>query len=211
MELKFVVEELDEEIEQFAERLGLPPTRGRVLALLKARKSKAEIAEHLGVTEQTVQNHIQDLRSEIASAEELLDVAGRTHYGDSDLFREFGGSLWLFRTGLKYSKNEDTDIEKKLYGTPYGEILLVEREVTEHHGKITESRTRTEFHSGSDLVPHLLRGRRFESVDIARLYTEFLARSGIDPKHDPSKLAENPNDEQTREISENDGWLTFDS
>jgi len=195
----------------FQERTGLSPTRSKVLVLLKTHHSKEEIADRLQVTEQTVQNHIQDIRKEITFAEELTDIAGRTHYDNTSYFKEFAGSVWMFRAGLEYNRNEDTHIQKKLYGSSTGATLLVERETIQEQGSITETRTRTEFYSGNDVPPHLYRQNQFESYTIADLYTTFVATAGIDPKFAPSDLVQNftPEEQTDRVTVSDDGWVTI--
>lgn len=203
-------------VERLQERTSLPPTRTKVLALIKCQKSKSEIADLLGITERTVQNHIQDLRNEIEFAQELIDIAGRTHYDDSSLYKELGGALWMFRSGLRYEKNADTTIEKKIYGSPHGACLLVEREITENQGSISEERKRTEFYEGNDIPPHLFRAGQYESYDLALLHIAFVAEAGIDPKYGPEELAsdevELPDEDYFESVTElkqeaDDGWV----
>lgn len=213
-----VPSDFKDQAESLAERTGLSPTRSKVLVLIKLHKEKDEIADLLDITPRTVQNHIQDLRNEIETANELIDIAGRTHYEDSSLFKEFGGSLWMFRSGLEYEKNDDTTIEKKLYGSYHGACLLIEREITERQGSITEERKRTEFYDGNDIPPYLFRRGQFQSYEVAALHTAFVANAGIDPKYSPSELLSNEQKESEQETSfedvqdlvnsTDDGWIT---
>lgn len=210
--------DFEERAQNIAERTGLSPTRSKVLTLIKLHKEKDEIADLLDITPRTVQNHIQDLRNEIETATELIDISGQTHYDDTSLFKEFGGSLWMFRSGLRYEKNSDTTIEKKLYGSYHGACLLVERETTENQGSITEERKRTEFYDGNDIPPYLFRQGQFQSYDIAVLHTAFVANAGIDPKYAPSEIvsenvqqSQDKNEfESAQELVEStdDGWIT---
>jgi DNA-binding CsgD family transcriptional regulator len=210
---------MEKKANQIAERTGLSPTRSKVLTLIKLKKDKSEIADMLEVSKQTVQNHIQDIRSEVSFAQELIDIAGDTHYTDETVYKEFGGELWMFRSGMKYQKTEEKRIEKKIYGSPNGSCLLIEREKVSSQGSLQEKRTRTEFYDGNDIPPHLLRKGQFDSYDVAALHTAFIANAGIDPKFPPSKLVSNsvsvpevPNEFDYMNSlfeSSSDGWVTL--
>lgn len=195
--------ELEYRIEQFAQTTGLSPQRARVLALLKAHKSKDEIADMLDVTQRTVQNHIQDIRAEVKAAQELYDMAGPTHYDDDDYHKEFGGPLWEKRSCITYRVNETTHIEKKVYGSYYGSVLLVTRKYEQQQGTLTETRTRTEFYDGNDIPPHLFRENKFDDAVIALLHIALVAGAGIDPVYGPNEIT---NDS----ITIDDSWLIIE-
>lgn len=181
-------DELEYRIEQFADRTGLSPQRAKVLALLKAHQSKAEIADMLDVSTRTVQNHIQDLRAEISAAQELYDMAGPAHYDDDDYYREFGGPLWEHRSTITYAVSEDKQVEKKLYGSYHGSVLLVTRDYEQQQGTLTEKRERTEFYDGNDVPPYLFRTNKFDDETIALLHIALVAGAGIDPVYGPDEI-----------------------
>lgn len=202
----------DQYVESIQDQTRLSPTRAKVLVLMKLHNEKDEIADLLGIATKTVQNHIQDLRKELTAAEELIDIAGPTHYANNSLFKEFGGSMWMFRSGCRYEKNSDTRVEKKIYGSPHGACLFVERTITEAQGSITEERTRTEFYDGNDIPPHLYHNNSYSSYEIAVLHTELLANAGIDPKYSPEELVRDSvsvSGEPTDIVTERNGWLTL--
>lgn len=211
--------DFEERANEIAERTGLSPARSKVLVLIKLHKEIDEIADFLEISSRTVQNHIQDIRAEISNAEELTDIAGTAHYDDETLYKEFGGSLWMFRSGMQYEKNADTTIEKKLYGSYHGACLLVERTITQDQGSVTEERKRTEFYDGNDIPPYLFGGGQYESYEIATLHTAFVANAGIDPKYAPSELVANKDDisyteDEFAEVQEivdetDDGWVSL--
>lgn len=179
----------DSRVEELADRTGLSPQRAKVLALLKLRHSKDEIADILDVSPRTVQNHIQDLRAEIKAAQELYDIAGPAHYDDSDYYREFGGELWEFRSGIRYEVNEDKHVEKKIYGSHHGTTLLVVREFESEQGTLTESRKRIEFYTGNDIPHYLMRKNKFDDAAITLLHVALIAGAGIDPIYSPDVVS----------------------
>jgi hypothetical protein len=216
-------------VDNLCEHTNLPPTRAKVLALIKLRRGKSEIADILDISKSTVQNHIQDLRKEVRAAEELIDMAGTNHYSSGkrtktapvlccsrhgntyyesqNMFEEFGGELWCFRSGMRYHRNSDTSIEKKLYASPNGSCLLVEREIVKKTGEITETRNRTEFYSGNDIPHHMFRKDKFDSPELAKLYVEFLENAGIDPIFSPSELCSTSLSNCTFDIVKTGNWV----
>lgn len=175
-------------VEELQDRTGLSPTRTKVLALIKMHKGKEQIADMLNITEKTVQNHIQDLRNELSNAEELLNIAGPTHYDNNTLYKEFGGALWIHEAYCKYTHNEDQYTTLTLYSSSSDTYLLVKRTRTEGTGTLEEHKTRTEFYEGADVRTHLYGNKQYDNHMIAKIHTKFLENAGIDPKYSPEQL-----------------------
>lgn len=201
-------ERFESVVDRLCETTRLSPTRAKVLALIKLHNDRDDIADILNISRNTVQNHIQDLRKEIDSAEEIVDIAGAAHYGDDTLYKEFGGALWVFRSGMRYQKNKNTHVEKKIYGSPYGSCLMVEREISEKEGRIRETRERTEFYDGNDVPRSLYHKGKFDSFEVAELHVAFIENAGIDPVYSPSDLCSADADrDEFESVKENNGWI----
>jgi len=209
---------LDTFSEELSEKTGLSPTRSKVLALIKLKKDKSEIAEYLDISPSTVQNHIQDIRNEIVNSEEILDITQNKKPHSDSLYEEFGGSLWIFKSGMRYVESDSITIEKKIYSSPKsGACLLVERKLVEAQGHSTENIKRTEFYDGNDIPQYLYREGKFNSYQVAALHSSFIANAGIDPTYAPSELVKDsvsipdiPNEFQYQKqlfTTDSNGWI----
>lgn len=165
------------------ETTGLTKRQSQVLALESANYTTKEIADELGISKNTVQNHFQAITKQLLQAQHLQNMVAPHPW---DGIRDPHG--WELRSQTEYISNgQYTHIT--LYAEFYGSWLAVIRKhtPTDTAGELQQEITRKAYYDGDDLCHDLYGSERFDTFETAVLRCELIAQAGIDPKHSPTE------------------------